>query len=145
MHLFRPALASLGLCLAAACSGGGGSDATDGSSERGDAEAREVAATGGADAGEAVFRRCAACHSIEPGENRVGPSLHGVVGREIGGVGDFRYSDANQQFDGDWTEDNLNAYLENPRGFMPGTTMAFAGIPNEQDRADLIAYLGTLN
>lgn len=145
MHLFRPALAFLGLCLAAACSGGGGTDTADGSSERGGTEASEVAATGGAAAGEAVFRRCASCHSIEPGENRVGPSLHGVVEREIGSVSGFRYSDANQAFEGDWTEDILNTYLENPRSFMPGTSMAFAGIPNEQDRADLIAYLATLD
>lgn len=92
-------------------------------------------------AGERVFAQCRACHVTDKGVNRVGPSLHGIVGRKSGSVPGFRYSKANQSANIVWTEENLFKYLENPRQFIPGTTMAFAGIRNPQQRADLIAYL----
>ncbi len=131
-----PGLLALSLSACSGTEGDGGSDS-----------GTETAgiASGSAAAGEAVFRQCAACHSVEPGESRVGPSLHAVVGREIGGISGFRYSSANEAMTGGWTRENLDAYLESPRIFMPGTTMAFAGLSNAQDRADLIAYLETLN
>ncbi len=77
----------------------------------------------------------------DKGVNRVGPSLHGVVGRKSGTVPGFRYSKANQSANVVWTEETLYTYLENPRRFMPGTTMAFAGLRQPQQRADVIAYL----
>ena len=101
--------------------------------------------TGDAAHGEDVFRRCAACHSVEPGQTRIGPSLAGVVGRDIGSVAGFRYSPANQATEGEWTPERLFEYLEDPRSYMPGTTMSFAGISDAQNRADLIAYLETLS
>ncbi len=122
-----------------ACSGADGDGGSDSGTETGGI------ASGSAAAGKAVFRQCAACHSVEPGENRVGPSLHAVVGREIGGISGFRHSSATEAMAGGWTRENLDPYLESPRIFMPGTTMAFAGLSNAQDRADLIAYLETLN
>jgi cytochrome c len=96
---------------------------------------------GNAAAGEKVFAQCRACHVTEKGVNRVGPSLHGIIGRKSGSVPGFKYSKANQSANVVWTEETLYRYLENPRKFIPGTTMAFAGLRNPQQRADVIAYL----
>lgn len=100
-----------------------------------------AAFTGDAKAGKVVFIQCQACHSIKEGENRVGPSLYNKVGATAGQVAGFKYSDANKNSGIVWTEDKLFEYLKNPRAVVPGTTMAFAGIPDPQKRADLIAFL----
>jgi nitrite reductase (NO-forming) len=100
-----------------------------------------VAVEGDADAGAKVFRKCQACHSAEPGKNGVGPSLFGVVGKKAGAVEDFNYSPAMQGSGIVWTPDNLDAFLTNPRQFMPGTKMVFAGLRAPEDRANVIAYL----
>jgi cytochrome c len=97
--------------------------------------------TGNAAAGKVVFIQCQACHSIKDGENRVGPSLYSKVGATAGQVPGFKYSDANKNSGIVWTEEKLFEYLKNPRAVVPGTTMAFAGIPDPQKRADLIAFL----
>lgn len=97
--------------------------------------------TGNAAAGKTVFIQCQACHSIKEGENRVGPSLYGKVGAAAGQVPGFKYSDANKNSGITWTEEKLFEYLKNPRAVIPGTTMAFAGIPDPQKRADVIAFL----
>ncbi|WP_448585250.1 c-type cytochrome [Thermaurantiacus sp.] len=91
--------------------------------------------------GAKVFAQCRACHVTDKGVNRVGPSLHGIVGRRAGTVPGFNYSKANRESGVSWTEETLYVYLENPRKFMPGTKMAFAGLRSPQQRADLIAYL----
>lgn len=93
--------------------------------------------------GQRIFAQCATCHSIEQGVNRVGPSLHGIIGRESGTIPGFRYSAANQSSDIVWSEQELFTYLENPRARIPGTIMAFVGLRNPQQRADVIAYLKT--
>ncbi|MBB5222165.1 cytochrome c [Amaricoccus macauensis] len=90
--------------------------------------------------GEAVFKKCAACHKID-NTNAVGPHLNGVVGRPIGSLGDFTYSDAMKSHGDDWTPDNLFHFLANPKKFTPGTKMSFAGLPKDEDRANVIAYL----
>jgi cytochrome c2 len=96
--------------------------------------------------GEAVFKRnCAICHSTEPDHNRVGPSLAGVVGRHSGSVPNFNYSSANKNSGIVWTEDKLDAYLANPQGVVPGTTMLFPGVKNDADRHALIDFLATLS
>lgn len=97
-------------------------------------------------AGEASFKRlCSACHiATAEGRRGVGPTLFGVVGRHSGKVEGFRYSAANQKADLVWTPEVLDKYLTNPREVVPGTTMAFAGIRNETERANVIAYLQTL-
>ncbi len=100
-----------------------------------------VASEGDADAGAKVFRKCQACHSVEPGQNRVGPSLFGVVGKESGAAEGFNYSAAMQDSDVVWTPENLDAFIANPREFMPGTKMVFPGLRAGEDRRDLIAYL----
>ncbi|MFM7347784.1 MAG: c-type cytochrome [Tagaea sp.] len=97
-------------------------------------------------AGEQAFRRlCAACHIVTAeGRRGVGPSLFGIVGRKSGTVEGFRYSAANQNANLVWTPEVLDKYLTNPREMVPGTTMAFAGIRNEAERANVVAYLQTL-
>ncbi|WP_424138738.1 c-type cytochrome [Roseomonas chloroacetimidivorans] len=98
-----------------------------------------------ATAGQRVFNQCRACHTIEQGgRNGVGPNLHGVVGRKAASVEGFRYSPAmvaKGKEDWTWTVENLRPYLQNPRAVVPGTSMAYPGLRNEQQLTDLIAYL----
>ena len=89
--------------------------------------------------GEKVFAQCKACHVVEAGKNRVGPSLWAVVGRTSGSIAGFNYSKANKESGVTWSEDVLFTYLEAPAKFMPGTRMAFGGLKNPQDRAEVIA------
>ena len=91
--------------------------------------------------GGQVFVKCKACHVFEAGQNRVGPSLHAVIGNIAGTVAGFTYSEANKKSGIVWSEAELFTYLENPQKKVPGTKMAFAGLPKAQDRADVIAYL----
>ena len=94
------------------------------------------------DAGEAVFKRyCAVCHTVEAGKNKIGPSLAGIVGRKAGSVPGFSYTDANKNSGVTWDEKNLDTYLTDPKKFVPGTKMLFAGVKSEDDRKALIAYL----
>lgn len=97
--------------------------------------------TGDAEAGRRVFARCRSCHVLEEGVNRTGPSLYGIFGREAGTVEGFRYSDANANSGITWTGEVMFEYLENPREYIPGTFMAFPGLRDPQDRADVIAYI----
>lgn len=97
------------------------------------------------EAGKKSFAKCAACHTPDKGgANKVGPNLYNIVGASKGHLDSFSYSDAIKKTEGDWTYDNLYAFLKNPRGYAPGTKMAFAGIKSTNERANLIAYLRTL-
>jgi len=98
-------------------------------------------AGGDAAAGEKVFKKCKACHDMEAGKNKVGPSLAGIVGRQAGTVEGFKYSDAMANSGVVWNEDSLNQYLADPKGFMPGNKMTFSGLKKDDDRANVIAYL----
>jgi cytochrome c2 len=100
-------------------------------------------AAGDAAAGEKVFNKCKACHTVEAGKNRVGPSLHDIMGRAPGTVEGFNYSKAMEEFGADhvWDEETLSSYLESPRTVVKGTKMAFVGLKKEDERADVIAYL----
>lgn len=94
------------------------------------------------DQGRRQFSKCRSCHLIEEGAgNRVGPNLHGVFDRHVGAVEDFKYSKAVQAADFFWTPDQLDHWLANPKEFLPGNRMTFAGIANEEQRRNLIAYL----
>ncbi|MEM6387416.1 MAG: c-type cytochrome [Pseudomonadota bacterium] len=94
--------------------------------------------------GPTLFRKCSACHKVEAGANGAGPYLHNVVGRDVGGASGFSaYSGALSEVADVWTPENLNAFLENPKGFASGTTMNFAGFDDVEDRANLIAWLAT--
>ncbi|MCA8884680.1 MAG: cytochrome c family protein [Rhodobacteraceae bacterium] len=91
--------------------------------------------------GEKVFGKCKACHKVD-GTDGTGPHLNGVVERGIGTVAGFAYSDVLSGKAGEaWTPDNLNAFLENPKGWAPGTKMGFAGLKKITDRADVVSYL----
>jgi cytochrome c len=108
------------------------------------ATARQGGAAGDPEAGAQVFRPCAACHTLEPGVHRTGPSLAGVFGRKAGTAEGFhRYSDALSSADLVWGEDTLSSFLADPQAFLPGNRMTFPGITDVQARADLIAYLQT--
>jgi len=96
-------------------------------------------------AGHALFdRTCRNCHSLDVGVNKVGPSLWHVIGRPSASVEGFAYSDAVKQLHGIWTPEALNLYLADPRGEVHGAKMFFKGLKDPQDRANVIAYLGTL-
>ncbi len=99
------------------------------------------ALTGDPANGRRVFTKCMSCHVVQEGQNRVGPSLYKVVGRESGSIEGFRYSNANKNSNIFWTEATMFEYLENPQEYISGTIMAFPGLPKPQDRADVIAYI----
>jgi len=103
-----------------------------------------VAHAGDAEAGKKVFNKCKACHKLEEGKNGVGPSLHGLVGRPVASIDGFKYSDAMKAFaEGGkvWDEAALTQYLADPKGVVPGTKMAFAGLKKPEEIADVIAYI----
>jgi cytochrome c2 len=103
------------------------------------------AVAGNAAAGEALFKtKCAACHAVEPGKNKIGPSLAGIVGRRSGSVEGFKYSPANKAAGLTWDAATLDKYLLDPKAVVKGTTMPFPGDKNDSERADIIAYLSTL-
>ncbi|MEM1301003.1 MAG: cytochrome c family protein [Pseudomonadota bacterium] len=103
----------------------------------------ELYAVADAGAGERVWGKCRACHKLEPGANGTGPYLHGVVDRPVAAADGFGYSGALVAVADVWTPEELNGFLENPKGYAPGTTMGFNGLPKPEDRANLIAYLAT--
>lgn len=93
-------------------------------------------------AGARVFRKCSACHKVEEGgSNGIGPALWGVMGRDIGAADGFNYSAALSDKGGAWTWEAMNGFLEDPKGWAPGTKMNFAGLRKPEDRAALMAYL----
>ena len=91
--------------------------------------------------GEKKFEECAACHKIAPGEDNVGPSLHGVFGRKAGTLTDFRYSQALKRSGITWTPQTLDTFLADPQKVVPANRMPYAGLADASDRTDLIAYL----
>ena len=96
------------------------------------------------EAGKTTFKKCALCHADEPGKNKIGPSLFGIVGRQSASLSNYNYSDAMKNFDHTWDPQTLDAYLTDPRAMVPDTKMIFPGIKDKTQRDDLIAYLETL-
>ncbi len=91
--------------------------------------------------GKRVFTKCQACHKLEDGQNTVGPHLYQIIDREVGIVDGYKYSSAMADFEGTWTIEEISQYLINPKQYLPGTKMVFAGLRKDTDRANLIAYL----
>jgi cytochrome c2 len=123
--MFKTAKTTAALCILA-------SSALSGSHSAGDAAE-----------GEKVFKKCKACHVVEEGKNKTGPSLYGVVGRAAGSIEGYKYSKAMAGSGLVWDAETLDAYLTNPKKYVNGTKMAFAGLKKEKDRANVIAYLAT--
>ena len=101
-----------------------------------------VMALGDIASGEKIFKKCAACHSINKGgKNKIGPALYNVVGRTVGGLDDYKYSKTLASYDKQWTFEELNGFLQKPASYLKGTKMSYAGLRKEKDRASVIKYL----
>ena len=116
-------------------------DSGDAAAEEDAVPFEEVYAVADASAGEGVWRQCASCHVLDAPENKTGPHLVGVVGREQGNVDGYGYSSSFAELAGAWTVEELNGFLEDPDGWVPGTKMTYRGLAKVEDRANLIAYL----
>ncbi len=104
----------------------------------------EVYVTADAAAGERLFKACRACHKLEDGKNGTGPHLFNIVGRTVAAADEFNYSGALAAVVESWGPDELNAFIENPKGYAPGTKMAYRGMRDIEDRANLIAWLESI-
>jgi cytochrome c len=103
-------------------------------------------ASASAERGAQVAKQCQACHNFEEGQGpKIGPDLYGVVGRKVASAPGFNYSSALKSKNGNWDFNALNAWLTKPTAYAPGTAMTFAGLSNDKQRADVIAYLDTLS
>jgi cytochrome c len=98
-------------------------------------------ADGDADAGKKVFNKCRACHTLEEGKNKVGPSLHGVIGRPAASIDGFKYSSAMKDSGLTWDEATLAEFLKKPKALVAKTRMSFAGLKKEDDIENVIAYI----
>ena len=105
-----------------------------------------AAALAAADLGKGtkLFAKCKACHKLEDGKNGTGPHLFNIFNRPVGAVGEYKYSGAMAEVGGAWDVETLNGFLTNPKKYLPGTKMTFAGFKKEKDRANIIAYLQTI-
>ncbi len=95
-------------------------------------------------AGEKLFKKCKACHKLDEGANATGPSLFGIVGRDVGKAEGFSYSGTMADLGGAWTPERMSEFLLKPKDMVPGTKMSFAGLKKADQRANLIAYLATI-
>jgi cytochrome c len=133
------------LPVTVAAAGGGGAAASAFDFKAIEDGLKKVAASN-VEAGKDVFKKCAACHTVNKGgDNRVGPNLWATIGRKVGAHPGFAYSDAVKAKGGDWTYQTFAQYIWDPRGAIPGNKMAFAGVQDNQDMVDLMAYMRTLD
>ena len=108
------------------------------------ASIKPLLASASIESGARVFKKCAACHSIDKGgANKIGPALWGVVNRKIGGVQGFKYSTAMAKYGKNWSFEELNGFLHKPMKYIKGTKMGFIGLKKDKDRANVIAYMNS--
>lgn len=124
----------------------GAGEAAGGGDQAAQAEPLPVLlASADAGKGQSAAKKCAACHSFDKGgPNRIGPNLYGVVTRAKASHEGFAYSSALKGKGGDWSFEDLNGFITNPKGYVPGTIMAFAGVSSPKERADILGYLRSL-
>ena len=92
-------------------------------------------------AGKKVFKKCKSCHTVKPEKNKVGPTLHGIIGQASGAVEGYKYSPALASANIVWSEENLAEFLKKPKEYLPGNKMSFPGLKKEEDIKNLIAYI----
>jgi cytochrome c len=139
----KPAKPGYELPVTAPVAAGGGAEAAAAFNF---AKIKELLPKAKPEAGQDVFRKCAACHTGEKGApNKVGPNLYGIIGRKIAQAPGFQYSEAMKNKGGDWSWENLATYIHDPKTTVPGNKMAFAGVKDDSDLADLLTYLRTLS
>jgi cytochrome c len=141
--LFTPQMPEKpGFAIAAKETEGGAKEAAPAPSE----PIEKLLQTASVEKGAAAAKKCQACHTFAKGEkNGVGPNLYGIVGDKKGEGRGFNFSAAMKAKGGTWTIDDLNQFINSPKGFVPGTAMGFAGIQKDSERADVIAYLNSLS
>ena len=142
--LFAPQMPEKpGFAIAAKEAGGGAKEAAAPAPSE---PIEKLLQTASVEKGQAAAKVCQTCHTFEKnGPNRVGPNLYGIIGEPRGEGRGFNFSAAMKAKGGTWTIDDLNQFIANPKGFVPGTAMGFAGIPKDSERADVIAYLNSLS
>lgn len=139
---FAAVALSLGLLMTACAEGGDGAPAAPVAAPPPAADLQTLLAAADPEKGKVLFLQCRACHSLEAGgANKVGPNLHGFLGRKAGLAPGFSYSEAVAQSGIVWSAEALDHWLERPSDFLPGNRMVFVGIRKPEDRANLIAYL----
>jgi cytochrome c len=145
--LHKPAPKSPGFPIAVMTSTGGGNGQTAAKFEFAPLAALlKTAAAPNVEAGKGVFKKCAACHTVDKGgENKIGPNLWGVIGRPVGQHAGFGYSDAVKSKGGNWGWEQFAGYIWKPTEYIPGNKMAFVGVQDPQDLSDLMAYMRTLS
>ena len=92
-------------------------------------------------AGKKVFKKCKSCHTVKPEKNKVGPSLHGIIGNASGSVDGYKYSGTLASAGIVWTDENMAEFLKNPKEYLPGNKMSFPGLKKDEDIQNLIAYI----
>ena len=122
------------------------SSSEDKSEEEKSGDIMALFASVSADEGKKIFKKCAACHSIaKGGDNKIGPALYNVLGRQIGSIADYKYSKSMGSYGKKWTVEEMNGFLIKPKDWIKGTKMSFAGLKNPKERAAVILFMNKNN